>query len=134
MSANAPEPANTRCHCGAAADYGLCCGRYIDHGESPETAEQLMRSRYTAFATGNEPYLLSTWHPSTRPSRVRLEDNQRWLGLKVKHTERGGAKDSTGSVEYVARFKIAGKGHRLHEISQFKKTAGRWLYVDGEHL
>ncbi|MEP4485228.1 MAG: YchJ family metal-binding protein [Halioglobus sp.] len=133
MPSNKSEPSDI-CYCGTAVAYSTCCGRYLDNGELPETAEQLMRSRYTAFVLGNESYLLSSWHPSTRPSRVRHDDNQRWLGLKIKDTEHGGAKDTTGSVEYVARFKVAGKGHRLHEISQFKKTSGRWFYVDGKHL
>lgn len=92
-----------------------------------------MRSRYAAFVSGDESYLLATWHPSTRPSRVRLDDEQKWLGLSVKDTEHGGVEDTSGTVEYVARFKIAGKGHRLHEISRFEKTAGRWFYVDGTH-
>ena len=123
-----------RCYCGNKVQYPECCGRYIEAGQYPETAEQLMRSRYTGFVLGDESYLLATWHPSTRPSQVRLDAKQNWLGLSVRSTEDGGAEDATGTVEYVARFKIAGKGHRLHEISRFEKTAGRWLYIDGKHL
>ena len=93
-----------------------------------------MRSRYSAFVLADEPYLLATWHPDTRPSRVRLDEQQRWLGLKIKACEAGEAGDSSGTVEFVARFKVSGKGHRLHEISRFEKIDGCWYYLDGQHL
>ena len=93
-----------------------------------------MRSRYTAFARGEAEYLLDSWHPDTRPSRVRLDDNQKWIGLTIKSTEAGQAGDARGRVEFVARFKVDGKGHRLHENSRFEKIDGRWYYLDGEHL
>jgi SEC-C motif domain protein len=93
-----------------------------------------MRSRYCAFVLCDESYLLSTWHPDTRPSKVRLGGQQRWLGLRIRATDRGGLDDLTGIVEFVARFKVDGKGHRLHEISRFEKIDGRWFYRDGQHL
>lgn len=122
------------CPCGSEAEYSRCCGRFITAGEVPQTAEQLMRSRYSGFTTSDEPYLLATWHPRTRPSRVRLDEQQRWLGLSIRDTAEGGANDASGTVEFVARFKIGGKGHRLHEISRFEKIDGRWYYLDGQHL
>jgi SEC-C motif-containing protein len=93
-----------------------------------------MRSRYTSFALREEPYLLATWHPDTRPSRVRFDEKQRWLGLKIRAMEAGGPNDDAGTVEFVARFKIDGKGYRLHEVSRFEKIDGRWYYRDGKHL
>lgn len=93
-----------------------------------------MRSRYCAFVLCDQPYLLATWHPETRPGTVRLTEQQRWLGLSVHATEGGGLDDSTGIVEFVARFKEGSKGHRLHEISRFEKIEGRWFYRDGQHL
>lgn len=122
------------CPCGRNAEYSHCCGRYLVGGETPETAEQLMRSRYCGFVTCDESYLLSTWHPETRPSGVRFDEKQRWLGLSVRATEAGGVGDVSGTVEFVARYKIDGKGHRLHEISRFEKVDSRWYYLDGEHL
>ncbi len=121
------------CHCGQAQPFEHCCGRFIAGDERPATAEQLMRSRYSAFVVGDEPYLLATWHPDTRPSRVRLDDRQRWLGLSIKGAERGGANDNEGTVEFVARYKIDGRGHRLHETSRFKRIDGCWHYRDGDH-
>ena len=92
-----------------------------------------MRSRYSAFVIEHESYLLDTWHPATRPSRVRFNTAQRWLGLSIKHCDAGQAEDDSGTVEFVARFKIDGKGHRLHETSRFEKVAGRWYYREGIH-
>ena len=124
----------TLCPCGSKLEYRRCCGRYLNGGEIPRTAEQLMRSRYSGFVLCDEPYLLATWHPDTRPSRVRLNEQLRLLGLSIRSVEAGGEDDSTGIVEFVARFKVDGRGHRLHEISRFEKIDGRWYYLDGSHL
>jgi SEC-C motif-containing protein len=122
------------CPCGSEVEYSRCCGRYLSGEETPQNAEQLMRSRYCGFVTCDEPYLLATWHPDTRPSKVRLYEKQRWLGLSVRATEAGRVDDVSGTVEFVARFKVDGKGHRLHEISRFEKIDSRWYYLDGQHL
>ena len=120
------------CPCESGLNYDSCCGRFIDDGEKPDTAEQLMRSRYTAFALNNIAYLEKSWHPTTRPATIETDEKVRWLGLKIKRTGQGGADDDQGIVEFVARFKIDGRGHRLHEISRFVKENGQWLYLDGE--
>lgn len=125
---------DTTCPCGSGAGYVRCCGRYLTGGEVPKTAEQLMRSRYCGFVLGDEAYLKATWHPNTRPKKVRLDEKHRWLGLSIRATEAGGPDDSTGRVEFVARLKENGRGHRLHEISRFEKIDGRWYYLDGQHL
>ena len=131
----ASKPAqDLRCPCGSGDDYGACCGLYVGGEHHAPTAEKLMRSRYTAFAKAESDYLLATWHPDTRPSRVRLDPQQKWIGLSIKFIEAGREGDDTGRVEFVARFKVAGKGHRLHENSRFEKIDGRWYYLDGEHL
>lgn len=124
----------TPCPCGSGVEYMRCCGRYLDGGEIPKTAEQLMRSRYCGFVLCAEAYLLSTWHPDTRPGRVSLDRSQRWLGLSIRATEAGESGDDTGTVEFIARFKVDGKGHRLHEISRFEKIEDRWYYLDGQHI
>lgn len=92
-----------------------------------------MRSRYVAYVLGLEPYLLATWHPSTRPAELKLdEDPPRWLGLSIKRHE---VQDENNAiVEFVARYKIGGRAYRLHEISRFVREDGRWFYVDGDIL
>ena len=90
-----------------------------------------MRSRYAAFVKGLHDYLLQTWHPATRPASLGPPDSgTRWLGLEVRaHRPLDG---THATVEFVARSRVAGRGHRLHEISRFVREDGRWLYVDGE--
>ncbi len=91
-----------------------------------------MRSRYTAYVQKNRTYLHHSWHPSTYPKNLNFNDDTRWLGLKIKNTVDGSRDDESGSVEFVARFKIASKGHRLHETSQFTRLNGRWVYLNGK--
>ena len=119
------------CPCGGA-DYAGCCGRYVDGGAVAPDAEVLMRSRYTAYVLGREPYLLASWHASTRPAALDLAAGAqpKWLGLQVKRHAR--LDGDTAVVEFVARYKVGGRAHRLHEVSRFVREGGRWYYVDGE--
>ena len=119
------------CACGSGAAFAACCGPIIEQQTVVPTAEALMRSRYTAYTLAHREHLLRTWHPRTRPQTLSFDSAQRWLGLKIKYTEAGREDDDTGRVEFVARFKIAGRGHRLHEDSRFERLAGQWVYVDG---
>jgi len=91
-----------------------------------------MRSRYSAYVLGLEPYLLTTWHASTRPASLDLAEEQqtRWLGLDVKRHKVTGS--DSAIVEFVARYKIAGRAYRLHETSRFLREEGRWYYLYGE--
>ncbi len=119
------------CYCGSGKSYEACCGRLHSGAENAPNAEALMRSRYSAYVLKLEDYLLATWHPETRPSELDLAaDDSKWLGLEVrKHAVQD---DTHATVEFVARYRIAGKGHRLHELSRFVKQDGRWYYHDGE--
>jgi SEC-C motif-containing protein len=91
-----------------------------------------MRSRYSAYVLALEPYLLTTWHPSTRPATLDLDvdTKTRWLGLDIRKNESTGP--DSAMVEFVARYKVAGRAHRLHESSRFVREQGRWSYLDGE--
>jgi len=92
-----------------------------------------MRSRYAAYVTGDEDYLLRTWHASTRPEKLDLvKAPVKWLGLDIVRTEGGGAADAEGIVEFIARCKPAGRAQRLHETSRFRREDGKWVYVDGD--
>ena len=93
-------------------------------------AAALMRSRYCAFALQRADYLLDTWHPRTRPPSIELEAGLRWLGLDLRRhviTD-----DDHAQVEFVARSKLGGRAHRLHETSRFERLNGRWFYLDGD--
>lgn len=90
-----------------------------------------MRSRYAAYVLKLEDYLLATWHVSTRPSELDLAaDATRWLGLEVKSHQQQDAVHAT--VQFVAHYRVAGRGHRLQEVSRFVCEDGRWYYVDGD--
>lgn len=119
------------CPCGSGKPYAACCARHIEGNEPAPTAEALMRSRYTAYTLLKEDYLLATWHPSTRPPSLGLaqEVPTKWLGLEVKRHEQQDADHAI--VEFVARYKVNGRAHRLHEVSRFVRETGRWFYVDG---
>jgi SEC-C motif domain protein len=124
---------SVQCVCGASSAYPDCCGRYLDDGLFPDTAEALMRSRYVAYVQERADYLLRTWHPSTRPAALDFErEPVRWLGLQVRRVAAGRPEDTQGIVEFVARYKVGGRAHRLHEISRFVREDGRWLYRDAE--
>jgi len=119
------------CPCGSDKPYADCCAP-LHNGAIAANAEALMRSRYTAYVFGIEPYLLATWHSSTRPSQLGLPEEPlpKWLGLKVmRYSDMG---EGRAIVEFVARYQVGGRAHRLHEISRFVCEEGRWYYVDGE--
>ncbi len=146
MTATSPLPDDARCPCLSGETYGACCGRFhVGVAAGPDaagpdtvtapTAEALMRSRYAAFAVGDAGYLLTTWHPSTRPADLDLDDDVTWRRLDVVATSAGGPLDRAGVVEFVAHFRSTETRERgsLHEVSSFVREDGRWFYVDGEH-
>ncbi len=97
-----------------------------------------MRSRYTAYATGNADYLFKTHHPSQRTFEERFElaktiKKTRWLKLTVLNTRGGQTKDNTGIVEFEAIYADPEPG-QLHERSEFTQQNGRWFYVTGQLL
>ena len=90
-----------------------------------------MRSRYSAYVLQDAPYLLATWHTSTRPSSLAFEAGTKWLGLSVKSA--GDTGPDRAEVEFVARYRVGGgSAVRIHERSRFVREEGRWLYVDGD--
>ncbi|OCB47800.1 zinc chelation protein SecC [Mycobacterium malmoense] len=122
---------NEPCPCGGGEDYRACCGPLHDGELQARTAEELMRSRYSAFARGDADYLFRTWHPRTRPSDVTVDPDITWTGLSVLDAIAGGPDDDGGEVEFIARFESAGGPGSLHERSRFERRAGRWFYLDG---
>ncbi|MEL4318687.1 YchJ family protein [Leifsonia sp. YIM 134122] len=126
-----PVPSDdSRCPCLSGETYGSCCGRFHSGATLAPTAVQLMRSRYSGYVVGDVAYLLSTWHPSTRPSELELDPSVRWFRLEIAATTGGGPFDTTGTVEFTARSKHDGVAHAQHENSSFVRERGAWLYVD----
>lgn len=90
-----------------------------------------MRSRFSAFALGDTRYLLETWHPSTRPRTLDLDDDRRWTQLEIIDTEAGSPFDTAGVVEFRAHYRTASSSGTQHERSRFTREGGRWSYVGG---
>ena len=129
-----PCPCGQQGRKGWALSYADCCARYIENFATlpaPDAA-QLMRSRYSAFVLENAAYLQATWQHSQRPAALDFDPGARWLGLSVKDFRVTG--EDSAEVEFVARFRVAGRAVRLHERSRFVREEGRWFYLDGEQF
>lgn len=123
-----PDP----CPCGRPLAYTACCGLYHAGAHAPD-AEALMRSRYSAYVKQLPDYLLASWHPSTRPDALSLDEpaHQRtqWLGLTLhQHTV---ADPDHAQVDFIARYRIGGgSAVKMREHSRFVREDGRWFYLD----
>jgi SEC-C motif domain protein len=127
------------CPCGSGLPYSKCCGRYIDGGETPSTAEALMRSRYTAYTMARIEYISETHDPKTRdqhdPEEARgWAEGVEWQGLEILNTDAGGPEDKKGIVDFVARFENEDGEQEHRERSTFVKRDDRWYFADGKPL
>ena len=124
---------NFNCYCCSGKSFADCCEPFLIGTNAVETAEELMRSRYSAFATQQADYLLATTHFSTRDHHDKAEIlewsvSNKWLKLEVLNT-------TETTVEFKAFYQDGlGEKHIHHEFSAFKKEEGRWFYVDGKFL
>ena len=121
----------TRCPCLSGLTYDACCGRLHAGTATAQTAEQLMRSRFSAFAVGDPDYLLASWHPTTRPATLELDDDRRWYRLDILATRDGGPFDTHGVVEFEAFYRAPTGAGSQHEVSRFAREDRRWFYLDG---
>ena len=119
------------CPCGTDKPLAECCGPILAGDVLAPTAEALMRSRYTAHATGHSDHLAASWAPETRPSDLHVVPGRRWVRLEVVDTERGRQLDAEGIVEFRAHWEHDGDTGVLAERSRFRRENGRWVYVDG---
>ncbi|GAA4053307.1 YchJ family metal-binding protein [Arthrobacter methylotrophus] len=129
------DPARLRngaCPCLSGEQYIECCGRFHSGETDAPTAEQLMRSRYSAFAVLDSDYLLRTWHPDTRPAVLELDPDIEWRRLDIVATRDGGPLDGEGSVEFTAHYRSDGERGVQREVSRFLRIDRRWYYLDGE--
>lgn len=122
------------CPCGKGQDFSECCGRFLQGEQRARTPEQLMRSRYSAYALGGYgDYLLHTWFPATAQGLSADQLSQRavnWQKLEVLSKSQQG---DEGTVEFKAYYLPQGSDQLsvLHEFSEFTRIDGRWLYVGG---
>lgn len=120
--------------CLSGEPYAACCGRFHSGRAQAATAEQLMRSRYSAFVRLDEGYLLRTHHPSTAPAGMDLDPAMEWRRLDIVATGGGGPFHTAATVEFKAYYRHGKERGVLHENSRFVREDGRWLYVDGDIL
>ncbi|MDU0365634.1 YchJ family metal-binding protein [Microbacterium sp. NPDC089180] len=126
-SASTRPQAQAPCPCGGGV-FGDCCAPILDGAPAP-SAERLMRSRYSAFALGDEAHLARSWHPRTRPDHIDVDDGTVWTGLIIEDAAEDG---DAAVVAFRARWRQAGRDGELVERSRFVRRGGRWVYVDGD--
>lgn len=126
------------CACCSGQLYEMCCHVFISGMAKPDTAEQLMRSRYTAYARCEVPYIINTTHPSTRgqynPKAIKeWATSSVWEKLEIVSTNKGAACDAIGYVEFKAYYSDSKNQHHIHhEYSTFEKLEKTWFFVEGE--
>lgn len=125
------------CPCGSGQPYSDCCQPLIQGARPAPTAEALMRSRYSAHVKAEVDYIYETTHVSQR-RQVNKESvgawckNAEWLGFELVEAQAGGPDDETGTIEFVARYRENGKAVDHCEVAEFKRSEGRWFFVDGK--
>lgn len=122
------------CPCGSGQLFIKCCKPFITGKTIPSTAEQLMRSRYTAYTRNNVNYIAATQAAAAAEQFDRADTEQwmrsvKWQTLTVNNADNGGESDEDGTVDFTATFKFNGKLCKMHEHSRFKKIDGRWFYT-----
>ena len=124
------------CPCGSGAAYSDCCKPVISGARPAETAEKLMRARYSAHVGVEVDFLFESTHPDHRTGydhkgTKEWAEGADWQGLQIISTRRGGPGDTTGEVEFIARYRDKGMLREHHECAQFKRQNGLWLFTDG---
>jgi len=120
------------CPCGTGEPFGGCCLPLHRGERQAETAEELMRSRYSAYCVGDFEYVWKTWHPRTRAEQPVSGDGPTWMGLQIVDVVAGQPGDEHGEVEFRAYYREGRRTGTLHERSRFAVRARRWFYLDGE--
>ena len=127
-----PQP--TSCYCGRLLPYVACCGKVHHNINMAKTAEDLMRSRYSAYVLGLGDYLMISHHFSTRPINEKQDIEHwakavKWKKLEIVSTNLGAEQDDEGYVEFVATFKEKGRTKTIEEHSKFVRENGHWVYL-----
>jgi SEC-C motif-containing protein len=126
----------TLCPCGSEKIYEQCCGVYIDQKQAPQTPEQLMRSRYTAYSKANIEYIKNTMKGKPLIDFKEIEaqtwaQTVTWIGLKVIQSYL--ETPTKGFVEFSVSLMEGNQLKTIHELSEFQLEENQWLYVDGEN-
>ena len=126
------------CYCCSDRKFEDCCQPFISGNKKVSTAEDLMRSRYSAYATVAVEYIVRSTHPATRKFLVASEieswaKTSRWQKLEIISKTDGEAADKKGTVEFKAYYSDENNQLQIHhEISEFRKELGKWFFYDGK--
>ncbi len=126
-----------RCPCGSVLSYEECCEPIIKGEKLADTAEQVMRARYSAYAMKDLDFLLTSLHPDHRAdydakSTRAWAERAQWHKLDILETSGGGPEDKQGTVEFTASYTEGGYKTDHHELAIFEKESGTWYFVKGE--
>jgi len=124
------------CYCGSGAAFSDCCEPFITGVRLVETAEQLIRARYSGYVAAQMDFIFETTHPDHRleydhAGTKEWAENSEWLGLQIIDVVKGGAGDTVGQIEFIARFKEKGAEREHHENARFAWDNGRWFFTEG---
>lgn len=124
------------CPCGSGISYSNCCEPVIQGAQLADTAEQLMRARYSAYTAVLTDFVFESTHADHRADydhkgTREWAENAEWQGLEIISTSKGGQTDISGEVEFIARFLENGQQREHHENAHFIKTDGKWFFTEG---
>lgn len=127
------------CYCGSEIAYSDCCEPLITGVRPAATAEQLMRSRYSAYVGVQMEYIFETTHPDHRQGydhagTKEWAQSSQWQGLEIIGTIKGDFEDTTGQVEFIARFSEKGEQREHHENALFVREDGHWFFTEGSMI
>ena len=128
---------NEPCPCGSGRKWKACCLPIV-RGAAPPTAEALMRSRWSAYATGAVDHLMRSTHPE---GPHHDPDAARWREELADHcalsvferltVHEAGEQGDDAFVDFTAGMSSGGRDASFRERSRFRRHAGRWAYLDG---
>ncbi len=125
------------CYCGSLKSFKNCCKDFLERTSYPSTAEQLMRSRYSAYCRKEVDYIFDTHDPESRKdSYADIEqwaNSVEWVRLEILSANKGLDFDHLGTVHFKAYYIQNDKEQILEEKSNFRKEGEQWLYIEGIH-
>ncbi len=127
----------TICPCGSGSQFTECCEPIMQGIRAAETPEQLMRARYSAYATAHVDFLHDSLHPDSRKDfdaegTRKWAAESEWQNLEIVNSAVGTPDADSGTVEFIATFAQQGSELKHHEVSRFQKKDGSWYLVDGK--
>ena len=125
------------CPCKSGKNFGACCGPVLSGAKKAETAAELMRARYAAYAVGDVKFLYESSGPEVREefdekTTAEWSKSATWEGLEILATEKGEVGDDEGFVSFVAHYTANDQVCEHRELSYFKKIDGEWRFIDGK--